>query len=553
MPKIAEFEAGSGRIQPSETGIEANVQAGRRIGLYFHQIGEDTSQDIRDNGQMYQDQVFRQQVTHAEAVKAQGWASLTTDWNTTAKAADPNDPTTADKWRQDKLEPWLKQWAAGFTTEKGQIYAAEQSAEIRQHFTEMTLGDQGRLAGIAAKQNVNDASNGFGAAARADGTVRGIQTIMGSFEQGQGAVVDSHSNLTAEDAANVKASIHSQGKSYIAMQGLEGMIESGPNGIAAARKAIADGTFSDVLGHDEVQHLTDLADHTEERNATMQRQQDEVNRQSQEDAGRAAYANISHQIDELGRSGKPIPPALVKAADQWRQTYAGLLPTESTNLDTGMDRNIEDRNSFKYQQDNPAVSDNLFRRIGAGPHTPGYPTVTELDKAYFTDKTISTDTWERARKSVSDAPHDPVYEGALKQLDQWFSEGVRPQITRSPQAALGADGEDMPTTAGPGQTDPNGFAAAAEARRAMHQVFDHYVASGTNPNDAVKAMMDPHNPTSFANAVAYYQQAAHSGQPYAYFNQHPVMGARGSNAWAGGTDIQPQVDQAAARLMPGSH
>lgn len=531
---IPEFNAPIEGLRPSESGIQAAVQAGRRIGVFYHQAGEALGSGTAEVGNAVQDEQFRQELSHGLAAQSQLWSTLTDSWNQTAKGADPNDASVAAKWRDSVLEPALTQWTDAFTTTKGRVYAEEQAARMRQHFFESTAADQSTLAGIASLTNLQTMGHQYGQTAFNDPS--SLDTILGAFDTGYRASVNAHTGLTADMAARVTGEPLLTMKSDIVKQAIDGLLESGPNGIAEARRLLTSGKYAQYIS-DPSQFL-DRATAIETRNAAMERQQTAEQERQMRIEGATAETAIFNDISNTIRGGGEPTAAQVKATYEWAAKYGGLLPGENSSLQSLLDRGMTDANSLRYQTSNPQVAESFYNRALLPATDPKALTQVEVDRAFTVDHTLSSQDHERLTQQITnrgkqDTPEARAYNIALKQLDQDLATKMRPYLTDAP--AMNADG--TPNILGTGGHDPNGSAAWGEARRVAHEIFDAWVKSGQDPMTAEDIMMNSANPRNFLRTLPYYRAAVASGDPLRYFGQHPQPITTDQGTTAGG---QPQ-------------
>src|SRR5215470_18120872 len=139
MPNIRGYESPEGLgLRPSETGVEALAGAARRSGAFYNQIadaegaqGQHIGSTIRDVGDVATKFVEHQEISNGATAFAQKQAELTDTWNQTIKNAKPGDPTVAQKFNQDVLQPALDELNEGFLTEGGQRFAEQKAEALR--------------------------------------------------------------------------------------------------------------------------------------------------------------------------------------------------------------------------------------------------------------------------------------------------------------------------------------------------------------------------------------------------------------------------------------
>src|SRR5215475_11560099 len=216
MANIKQFETPALGLRPVETGVEARAATARRIGAFYNQqaaaieeVGSFRASEIRSTGtaigsalkiagDAYVNQLDHEQISHGTATFAQLQDDLTQQWNTTAKSADPNDPSVAAKFRESVLEPALDNFTEAFSTEKGQRWAEAHVAALRQHMFQKTAGDMSTLAGIAVAQNAQTAAKSMTNTAIQDPS--SVPFLLESTDHSIAGIVSSSPTLSAADA-----------------------------------------------------------------------------------------------------------------------------------------------------------------------------------------------------------------------------------------------------------------------------------------------------------------------------------------------------------------
>jgi hypothetical protein len=235
IPNIREFNAPQDiGLRPTEIGVDATAAAARRIGTFYNQKGDalsDTGQRAgsatRDAGQVAVAYEDHREISAGAATGTNVIAQKNTEWNEIAKNADPNDPSTAQKFLTENLEPALEKWKSGFNTERSQQWAEQFADQYRKHMFEKTAGDMSTLAGIAVQQNVRTTTNSLSSAVAADPA--SLDFALKAVDHTIGGVADSSPNLDAATSAKVKAAATQDAKEAIVKAAVSGMITKNPN------------------------------------------------------------------------------------------------------------------------------------------------------------------------------------------------------------------------------------------------------------------------------------------------------------------------------------
>ncbi len=236
MPNITEFDAGSLRLQPSQSGVEADVRAAYRGGSLFSRAAMETERAYDAAGRaigtgvaaageaaiQYED---HREISAGTVQAAQLLFDKDQEWNDLVKTADPNDPRVAAKFRDQSLEPALEDFQSQFHTQHSQQWALEYTNKIRQHMFEKTAADQSTLAGIAAHDNAIQAGNTFAAAAYKDPSSLGI--AIDGFTHSLEGLTGSSPTMTPAKAAEIRETVGYDGTRQIVQAAVHGAIENG--------------------------------------------------------------------------------------------------------------------------------------------------------------------------------------------------------------------------------------------------------------------------------------------------------------------------------------
>lgn len=173
MPNISEFEVGNLAIHPSETGVESQAAAGRRLGAYGSQIAgsyERAGTEIGRGINTAEDYVAHQEISAGAASSVQLQADQLEKKDAAIKAIDPNDPHYGQKveiavkqWRDQSLEPALQDFSGQFITKKAQDWVQHYIDNTRESMFVHSTADIQQAAGVgihnSAKTIVNTATN----------------------------------------------------------------------------------------------------------------------------------------------------------------------------------------------------------------------------------------------------------------------------------------------------------------------------------------------------------------------------------------------------------
>ena len=231
MPNIRENDAPQGLgLNPTETGINATEAGARRIGSSYREIGDSyaalgarigsTIRDVGDIAVKYED---HREISKGDAEFYKLQDNLTQQWNERAKTADPNDPTVAQKFREDVVEPALENFSSGFNTENSQKFAEQKVEALRGDMFRKTAADMSTLAGIAVRKNLADSTTSMTNTAITDPS--SVPDLLQGVDHSISGVVGSSPTLSATDAARVSSELSTSTKRAIVHAGAIGAIQ----------------------------------------------------------------------------------------------------------------------------------------------------------------------------------------------------------------------------------------------------------------------------------------------------------------------------------------
>jgi hypothetical protein len=232
VPNIREFPTPALDIRPTETGIEAQAGAARRIGAFYNQAGEAISRTgqrlggaVRDAGDVYVKYQDHKEISAGAANGAAIVNGLTTQWNETVKNANPNDPSVAARFRDETMEPAFQKFQQGFTTERSQQWAEHFVDTYRQHMFVKTSADMSKLAGDAVQLNALKSANSFG------NTVYNDPSSLGSNRKlarlALDGTVGSSPTIDGVTGAKIRGEMGFKTEQHLVNSAIEGTIDKG--------------------------------------------------------------------------------------------------------------------------------------------------------------------------------------------------------------------------------------------------------------------------------------------------------------------------------------
>lgn len=291
---IAQFNSPIDEIHPSEIGVDALAQAGRRIGATYNQIGQDYKGAI-DNvagpaAKIVDQHDAMQDISEGAHALAAGTTNLQTQWNQFVQKSDPNDKSIQGTFLDNNLEPFLDQFQNGFTTDKGKEWALTQADRLRDHFTTTTNADMSTRAGDAVIQNsvgqMNQLKNGaYKDPQSTDIALQQVDAYYDAAKEHNSGLL-SAKQLTTVDVAKQDA------KNEIVKNAIKGYADSDdPKGPDKARAILNSGAYDKYIPGEEQATLNKYIDNQDSARQveTQQKQQasaaQQVKQNSQEVSG----------------------------------------------------------------------------------------------------------------------------------------------------------------------------------------------------------------------------------------------------------------------------
>lgn len=230
-------------INPTEMGIDATVNAAKRIGGFYNQVadayntvaglkndeGNRIAGAVKDVGQVAVDYEDHREINAGAAKGTELMANATASWNKIISdpKIDPNDPAIAQKFMAEQLQPALDQFQQGFNTEKSQQFAEQFVDRFRNHMSEKTTADMMGLAKIAVTTNIEKTQNALGSMVANDPS--SLDAALETYRHTVDASVGSSPTLDGVTKAAVRGEIGLKGQEAIVKSAISGMITKNPN------------------------------------------------------------------------------------------------------------------------------------------------------------------------------------------------------------------------------------------------------------------------------------------------------------------------------------
>lgn len=445
--RIPEFDAGNLSLRPSETGVEAEAGAARRVGTFYNQqagaqemlaretdrlagiteqVGRETEQlgsekgaamasagraiggGISDAGDAAVKYLDHQQISQGAASWSKLLQDTTTDWNNTVKNADPNNPHVAQDF-MDSLEDRLSKFQEnGFYTEGGQKWAEAHVDALRQHMTEKTMADMSSVAGDAVVVNHKQTVNSLSATVHDDPS--SLDFALAGLKSSAEGMISSSPNLKGTDVARVRGEVQQSGAEAIVKSAAIGYIEK--NGTIPPWAT--DPKYAPYINGADLKTLEKQAQ-VQKRVEQSANRQDMIQKKELADLAVHAGANkVMNDNVTIGPNGKPmIKPDFYRQALELARSNPdapSAASTARTMLDWGESQQSKDVKIV----DDPATVTELSNRL----FDPNQP-LTTLDLMHAqTQGKLSDHTFQQLERNVKELEETPlkgpIYQDTMK-------------------------------------------------------------------------------------------------------------------------------------------
>lgn len=466
MPNIREYNSPQALqgIRPSELGVDALAQSGRRIASVMGQAGRDIGGGVASLGRAADEVKAKidqhdamQEISVGAAAYANLNSQLTGQWNDQFNKSDLNDHTIGDNFMSGVLEPALEKFQQGFSTEAGQKYALERTTALREHFGQKIAGDMSNRAADALGANAATLLNSSSNMARNDPS--SMPFAMDQWESSLKAMAQ-NSGANTGAVSKVLTEQMEKGKAQIAQSAAIGMADKNPDALIAE---INKGTFDNYMDGSQVKQMEAYA--RTQKNA--QAQQFRLNSKD------ASDDYINQTYDPKTGLVKPV------TAELFGQIMRDPKLTEPDKRSTV--RFLQQQYSAQQREMNneehasdPQLLSSMRQRFASGDPRQ-YPTNEEIGEALGSGRLNSKDAGSLAKSNE-------LLTGKTAREDP----GTKDILTKSLASVHAQISGGEP----PGSYTPAQTAAVARFDSWFWPAYQKAVANGMNPS----ALLSPDSP-----------------------------------------------------------
>ncbi len=562
MPNIEQLNLTPSQvdIRPSELGVEAAVQAGRRIGTFSHQLGETVGRTTNIIGQSV--------VKHNEDIEKQ---SLLNAW-TSADVQDREDfdsfmnmpenqgnPHAAMEYYEQYSKPRYDGLMATAKTDGGKLFAQNlYDRSVKQSFDHSAtaysqIAGQQHITAIENRAGYYSAKVGSGEMTPDEAHAALQSDLAGTNPQTGGRAEFANPGEAAEqEGVYMRQADKDFATRYFdgRMNRIEDGVASGQNvdaQIKSMRDDLANGKYAEQLGTSERDFNTELSSRIAQGQERLRVSQASVKQAGEMDT-MAKVGRIRALLLPNANGDPPDPRAASEALKQINQllhspdpVVAATAGREAEGITGVIRTQAEDRLTSRFTQDDPTALATINQRKTIAPGQPGALSKVDLDNMRIAHQ-ISDGTYEKETRRLDDLTSNPGVREAEGRVISSVKSVIGPELMGG--AGLDVTGTDSTNTADLfGSTkDPKGAAAVAIAINQVTAEFETLVAQGVNPEQAYRQVTDPQ---ALALAMPTWKGYAANGLDWA--SQHPATyGVLPPGFKPGGAQTAPRPSDSAA-------
>ena len=404
MPKIEEFNAGDLGLRPSETGVESVAGAARRVNAAYNeaadlkrQTGREFASDITTAGDAATDYIDHAQISHGAYAFSGLQLGLTQEWKDISSKADPNDPTTAQNFLQNRVQPALEQFKSGFLTEKGQAWAEGHTAQFYDHMAKKVTSDTSSRAASAIGSNYDKMAHTYANSVYLDPSHVNLDKTLDNMRGASGAIVGT--SPTLQDKPGVKQKLDDK---YI-----PAVVESAVLGAIKQTGQVPDWAKNPKYSqYIDLAQMDKRAETQQRANLVKSKQQQTLQNQQNQQAIKAADdKNFTDNV-------KANPDGTITVDPKFTQNAIDIatMPGADARTQRAAVNWAESKLNPKKAQTDPQVYSNLLERM-TDPDNP--TTRTEILEAEAKHQ-LSTQDGTNARRLYDETEKAPLRDPILK-------------------------------------------------------------------------------------------------------------------------------------------
>jgi hypothetical protein len=502
MPNITQYDSTSG-ITPSDKGIEGAELAGRRIGQFYHQLGD----TVKSVGDAVENHVAVMETSEVFKTSADVEYNIRKQWEQqSAVPENRNNPHFGDLFMAQVVSPILDQWGQGVSTDRGKLLVAERKAEIRNNIFRDVAAGQSAMDFAHYQDNKLSFLNTLSAQLIDNPTQQGFTNAQALWQQ---FLTENTAHIPdPEMREHAMASDLQEGNTQLALARYRGANEASTKQIGETGDPTKSPAYSqtedDIAKRFGFQYLSPelqqavIREHDEavQRGKELFNTADAAQRKKDSDDFDAALLPIETSLFQNNGAGgvtMAVTPQALEAVQRAAQMPgAKQHPEKIEALLNAMHTATQDKLAGKETVTDHGTFVQLSSEIGSSSNP---LTTTEVDKAYAQGKLAEEDYHFLRTSAVDSKQSAPKAVHAFTELNQWLAR-IKPMIDKSNPLLGNLD-----------QTGVQNFSYFSwDATQKLKQM----IAAGYDPEHALTMMTDPRNPRGLYHFIPQYQ--VHDGK-----------------------------------------
>lgn len=482
------------KLTPDESGQRSIASGAVTQGILYDQAGQAYGDAVKAIGGFVEKHLATQEVSHGAMSLATLQSNLVQSWNAKANDpnTDPNDPSTAQKWREEVLQPAMEKWQDSFHTDTGAKWAQSQTLQFNQHMAEKTGADMATMQGNALVTNLQQTQSTLTDLAHRDPTSADV--AMGTLSSSVEALIQAHPGMTPELASKMRNDFLLKGHSDIAKAAMVGIADQNPE---MAKKLLDSQMYDQYLDANEKKGLATYADGISKEQVSEARAAAAERTRVAKQQGDVALSQITAQNTNPDTGELTPSPGYFKSLREAAiGNPLGVSASDLRAATAAGQKALEDHSNRTLVQDDPQVYNDFASRATLADSDPRKLTANEVYSAYLSghlSNKSQTVLVEASRK----ASQDPANTEAEKNMKS-FLESTKTAITKSNPLL--------------GKVDTTGDQMYYSFEYDLRQSFNRLVAAGKSPAEASDALINPRSPTFFGNQIPQYATSMKSSQ-----------------------------------------
>lgn len=525
---IEQFDNTIQGIQPNSRGGEAFAMEGRRVGAFYHQIGQDFAGDIKTMGDAYVEHQTTEELSHFQLNASR--FEIGEEINRRQFFSQHGDEPDAVQKYMEGFDERANELVGHLQTERGQAYGAEWISKAREALGMRAIGDAGEMQAATLTNNMAATENNYAALAGMDFTrvPEMLDKVDQLYKTQAPALADPGrwAQLSGERARIAKAGVVMSAYAGLALRAKSEFAETGQTSATydQTAKMLTASTWFENLNDKEQLQVKDDMERAKSQGLEQYRANATQDQRAQTLQGESALADVSGVIYNSLIPGSPALDTrkTFAALDQLQKQYPMLAEKVDHLRQLTIERAGHDAD---HTEPVPGGWNTIAARVSVAPGQPGYLDDTTLAQMVNNGQ-IDMEQAGKARE-MRESAKDPAYAAGLKRVNEVIAT-FKPLLTRSsnPGGVAGAGGMPPLAAIGHSSIDPQGDIAWGIAQQEAQAEFSQ-IAAKEGPAKAAQVLTDPSNAGYIGNFLKFWQNIAHS--PDAAGMAHQVAALRAAH------------------------